>query len=538
MTSISLQALIEQYTTVPSLFTSYRDKEVILELKPYLQPFEQILAFAELKPFIPEEQKKILFPDNIEEYFVTQITVPENELRERLTYWQRIGTKTLKPTIQVLYELSQQVSADNGKNGQLHKSRRLRYGPHDVHEYRGKFFPQLVRSLINFAGLQRGALVLDPMCGSGTTLCEAHILGMTAIGCDLNPLSVLISTVKAQIIDVIPSVLEHASKKLLAQIDQTTDNTPKKQWELRELAYLRKWFSPEALEDICQILWHIAQVEHDMLKKFFSACLSNIIISISWQKETDLRVRKQIKPYEKGEAIKKFREQVIKQLGKILPYLSLVPKYDSALYIKEGNSIHIDTYFPQFIQECDVLITSPPYATALPYLDTDRLSLYILGLLPKRRMKERELNMIGNREITERKRKELWNEYNERKQELPEEVCELIDFLAKANHVEGVGFRRKNLPSLLSKYFLDMKDAMQNAHKMMKKGAYGFYVVGNNSTVVNGKKIEIHTDKFLFDIGKLAGWKQESVLDMELLPSRDIFKENRGSAERILIFRA
>jgi len=36
-----------------------------------------------------------------------------------------------------------------------------------------------------------------------------------------------------------------------------------------------------------------------------------------------------------------------------------------------------------------------------------------------------------------------------------------------------------------------MLDAMRSAHTLMAQGAHGYYVVGNNSTVVAGEKIEI-----------------------------------------------
>jgi len=72
----------------------------------------------------------------------------------------------------------------------------------------------------------------------------------------------------------------------------------------------------------------------------------------------------------------------------------------------------------------------------------------------------------------------------------------------------------------------------------MKPGAFGHYVVGNNSTEVDGEKIEIPTDHFLFGLGAAAGWTPVEQIPMELIASRDIFRENRGSSETILCFRA
>jgi DNA modification methylase len=52
-------------------------------------------------------------------------------------------------------------------------------------DYRGNFAPQIARNVIlNYSS--EGELVLDPMCGSGTTLIEARLLNRNAIGYDVN----------------------------------------------------------------------------------------------------------------------------------------------------------------------------------------------------------------------------------------------------------------------------------------------------------------------------------------------------------------
>ena len=68
--------------------------------------------------------------------------------------------------------------------------------------------------------------------------------------------------------------------------------------------------------------------------------------------------------------------------------------------------------------------------------------------------------------------------------------------------------------------------------------SYGFYVVGSNSTFIKGERFLIETDTLLWQLGKKVGWKQKQIVNMELLPSRDIFKENKGTTESILWFEA
>src|SRR5262249_30986834 len=55
------------------------------------------------------------------------------------------------------------------------------------------------------------------------------------------------------------------------------------------------------------------------------------------------------------------------------------------------------------------VVTSPPYATALPYIDTDRLSLVLLGLSPAGELRELERVLYGSREWTTREAS-VWNE--------------------------------------------------------------------------------------------------------------------------------
>ena len=64
-------------------------------------------------------------------------------------------------------------------------------GVHGVHPYPGRLHPAWVRRLL--AGLHDEARVLDPFCGSGTTLVETMASGRTALGSDLNEVALRIA---------------------------------------------------------------------------------------------------------------------------------------------------------------------------------------------------------------------------------------------------------------------------------------------------------------------------------------------------------
>ena len=62
--------------------------------------------------------------------------------------------------------------------GSGHNRQATRYSVHGLHEYKGKFNPQVVRALLNILGIGESDRVLDPFCGSGTTLIECAHMGV------------------------------------------------------------------------------------------------------------------------------------------------------------------------------------------------------------------------------------------------------------------------------------------------------------------------------------------------------------------------
>ena len=71
---------------------------------------------------------------------------------------------------------------------------------HQLFRFPAKFHPPVVRELLE-RYTAPGDRVLDPFCGSGTLLVESIISGRNAIGTDLDPLAVFVSSVKARAID-------------------------------------------------------------------------------------------------------------------------------------------------------------------------------------------------------------------------------------------------------------------------------------------------------------------------------------------------
>ena len=515
-------------------------------IKGYIQPFERQLALQELRALSPGD----VIPVDGDEASASLFSVPDaanlGTLRNALAYWQEVGTEPDGLTIQIRREATW-VSAHNGGmfNGlipsipaKLPKKRCLRYATHGLHEYRGKFFPQLVRALINIAQVPDNGIVLDPMCGSGTTLVETRLAGRTAYGLDMNPLSVFIARVKCQALALDVESLMGAYETLREALCTSPDQTTRKYFASLprdDQAYLERWFAAQVLMELDQVVEAIRRLPEVELQNFYRVCLSNILRGVSWQKNDDLRVRKQVVEFRTGEVIERFLNEALRSTKIVAAFLSERSQEDLGPHtVQEADSRQATNVLPTLLGKVDAVITSPPYATALPYIDTDRLSLIYLGLLRRADHRARDGMMIGNREVTEKCRAQYWAFYEKNKLLLPTATRALIERIDRLNKATAVGFRRRNLSALLSKYFFDMYSVIKQTHTLLRPGGVMFMVIGNNRTTAGRELIEISTADHLAATAETLGFEITNSLSMDMLASRDIFRKNAMKSEQIL----
>lgn len=405
--------------------------------------------------------------------------------------------------------LTWQKLLENGDSNAARKD--PKYLTHGIHPYKGKFYPQLAKSLINIANLKPGATILDPFCGSGTVLLESQLNGYVATGLDLNPLAVLISRAKIGVTTESAVILDRLMKDFFDRICQDTSSETDLLYfkpELRTEVY--RWFPfPVA----CRLGWlmsMIQRVPNPTASLVLQVLLSSIVRSVSQQAPEDLRIRRRKKPIEDAPVLDLLRARISffrERLRHFGERMSCAPEALNPGKVLLADSRSASSF--QGLSHFDCVLTSPPYAMALPYIDTDRLSLLVLFGLDSGSRTRIEEDLTGSREIRERQRRELEKAVTEGLEDRlgSSTAAQVIHKIYSLNNPSTVGFRRRNMTALLVRYFSDMWSTFQNLSEIVNPGAHLFFVIGNNKTVAGHKLVEIPSAKVLSEMGRLIGWR-------------------------------
>ena len=104
------------------------------------------------------------------------------------------------------------------------------YAFHNLYPYKGKFYPRVVRTLINAFKVDHNSLLLDPFNGSGTATHEASLMGIKSVGIDVTPMGIVLSELKNDLLFTDEQRLNFTTKEL-QDILQAIEN---KKWQHRD----------------------------------------------------------------------------------------------------------------------------------------------------------------------------------------------------------------------------------------------------------------------------------------------------------------
>jgi len=119
------------------------------------------------------------------------------------------------------------------------------WSSHFWYPYKAKMRPPVARALVNIVLKGRDGLVLDPFCGSGTTLVEARWLGVDSIGVDAVPFYVELTRAKCSVFE---GEMNEAIELLLEAYERTTDEQRAEQ-RRDEILLTMEW-TKELLEQL------------------------------------------------------------------------------------------------------------------------------------------------------------------------------------------------------------------------------------------------------------------------------------------------
>lgn len=426
--------------------------------------------------------------------------------------------------------LVERTTSQNG-NG---KKQSTRYSVHGLHEFKGKFNPQIVRGILNWYNLPKNSCIIDPFLGSGTTLVEAIFAGHQAYGWDLNPLAVYITNAKLQILATPLSVLKELAEKILKGLNSNRKGTEAD--DLRS-SYLSKWFSEDILIEIESASTVIDEVAAEFAP-VFKTVYSNLLRDYSLQEPSDLRIRRRKSPSPSLKITARFEQdlhglfQCIEHGSRIYPDLTVTAK---AINADGRNYDEVKKNLPEGFF-ADFAFTSPPYATALPYIDTQRLSLIWLDLIPADKILQTESSLIGSRESSKTEFARLKDNMIENRLQLPFEIAHLCSKLQNQIGIRD-GFRRQAVPTLLYRYFSDMNQTFNTVHKIVKTDAHYALIVGKNETTLGDKKEIIDAPSLLVKIAETCGWYFVEKIDLETYKRFGLHAANAIKQESLVVLR-
>jgi len=529
-------------------------------------PYEKVLASHELKALTGREAawKGETLRLSVRRPLTT-------ELLQRLAFTSLIEAPegSFPTQAHLLEQAALHIRNGDGVRAKGERSSRKEstYLTHGLHRYKGKFYPQLCRSLINIASIDSGSLVLDPFMGSGTTLVECAVSGINSIGFDLNPLAHLIAVTKVGLLQSDAKRLQEAMASFEDALIEECRSVGLR-WHgagaaepegdrtfcpsvladesgIPEAAdEIRRWFPAAVCHKLVAVLRTTRRMRQPVFRKLVQVCLSDQIRSVSQQDPRDLRIRRRSQPIEDAPLLSLLSEKVGKEIDKLAAGIAVlngpVKVEVASAELRDARSIDPRRHAILAERQVDAVVTSPPYANALPYIDTDRLSLLVLGLLSAKQRNELQRQIIGNREIQDRQRRLLEREMEGERgiRSFPAALASQIRKIVSENRSHAVGFRRRNVPALLYQYFRDMRTVMAELHGVVRPGGRAFVVLGDSVTRLgNGEELAVRTADHLAALSEQVGWQSIDAWPITVTVEDFLHVRNAITENKILVLR-
>ena len=397
---------------------------------------------------------------------------------------------------------------------------------HDWYRFVLSFPPHLVSSYIEDFGLDGRHVILDPFCGTGTTIVESKLRGIQAIGVEANIFAHFASSVKVDW-EIDPDSLKKGAhdigdstlKSLKAEgID---DNRPlkgcPKDISLRTLdsnatkLLLTNSISPLLLHKTLVLLDCLKKHQHEHYFRHALLALANALV---------FRISNLHFGPEVGIGKPKIDAPVValwmSEIEKIVNDLNLVRNRsfpNTKVYLGDARNIS-KIIKPDSV---DAVITSPPYPNEKDYTRTTRLESVMLGFIKdKAELREMKRNLIrsNTRGVYKGDEDDKWITGHPEIQRIAESIEKRRTELGKNSGFERLYGKVTKL------YFGGMARHLANLRSVLRPGAKLAYVVGDQASYL---RIMIHTGQLLADIAQAMGYELVRI---------DLFRTRYATATR------
>lgn len=377
------------------------------------------------------------------------------------------------------------------------KTTKVTTNTHGFHKYPGKFIPQIPRWAIEkYLENSTEKLIMDPFCGSGTTLVEGLLKGHNVIGVDIDPLSTLISKVKTTSLNI--ELLNLISDWFLKNMERVEGTF------IPECETLGHWFTEDATIKLSKIRTLINMVESEFgnskeindIKDFLIICFSSIIRRVS---NADNQSQKTYvsgtKPKIPEETFTLFRSQLALYRERIQVFSSEVNKNSTIICGSNINGLAEKIGNVR----ADLAITSPPYIKSVDYVYNQMAELFWVGDLfemqTQELQNEKKKEYIGTNKVA----KVEYSDYSPinyllEVAELDEKLQEIFSNDTKNGHKHAF---------VTYKYFIDMEMHFQEMINCLESGSHYVMVVGD-STVSD---VLFRTSNYLIEIAQRNGFR-------------------------------
>ncbi len=405
-----------------------------------------------------------------------------------------------------------QVARQLQLNGRINELDEQDNAFHSWYRFVLSYPPHLVRKYVQDFGLEKGSCVLDPFCGTGTTLVEAKLNGYRSIGIEANPMAYFASKVKTDwSVDpnsLLRSALEIADETLGRLSSQGIDDNDT--WcgtedaaRLRTLGreqerlLITDSISPLPLHKVLELRDVIRQHRdadyYDHLRLAFANALVFRFSNLKFGPEVGLgRIRHDVP------VIAGWLDEVDRVVNDLL---GVACQETADARVLQADSRMMESAIES--HSVDGVITSPPYPNEKDYTRTTRLESVLLDFISDRmqlRRFKKGLVRSNTRGAYKADRDDEWVANNDEIQSIAERIETRRIELGKTSGFERLYARTTKL------YFGGMARHLAGLRTVLRPGAHVAYVVGDQASYL---RVMIRTGKILADIGRELGYELE-----------------------------